>query len=248
MSCQSISSPSRSSAYPRLLDKIVEKTKTIALDKLTNIEFWIHHLDSIFTEDCILEDDGWADPGLSRNLIEDFLRIMNAHLSKTYPYTFLDMNKKNFFPKLADILSKRLPILFGDYLNKVDIENVDPRLSPTLHIGEDKTYSQVTGTKNQDCIEEFIEKLKSSNHGRHRLEVSRDKTGQPVIACDGFYFRSKSNLKQDLTGGNNYFQCTFRSCKAFIKIRNGIWRYPRRAAHLNHPIPKTLKLLKRFWD
>ena len=254
MSCQSIvpSERSSSSSSSSLLDTIVERTKAIALDKLTNVEFWIHHLDSIFTEDCILEaaQDGWTNPGLSQNLIEEFLRIMNAHLSKTYPYTFLDMDKKNFFPKLADILSKRLPILFGDYLNKVDIENVDPCLSPALHIEEEeKADSDGKGRKSGSCIEEFIEKLKYANHGRHRVTVSRDKTGQPVISCDGFHFRSKSNLKQDLTGGNNYFKCTFRSCKAFIKIRHGVFsRYPSRAAHLNHPIPKTLKLLKESGD
>ena len=246
----SISSPARpssasSSFYSRLLDKIVEKTKRIALDKLTNIEFWIHHLDSIFTEDCILKEDGWLNLRLTRDLIEDFLRIMNAHLAKTYPNTFHEMNKKNFFPKLAYILRKRHPILFGDQHD--NIENFDPSLSPASHIEVDKTVSQVTGRKNTDCIEKFIKKLKSPNHGKHRVELRRDSRGQPVISCDGFYFRSKSNLKQDLTGGNNYFQCTFRSCKAFIKIRNGV-RFPSRAAHRNHPIPKTLKLLKESRD
>ena len=119
-----------------------------------------------------------------------------------------------------------------------DIENSDPSLSPASHIEEDKNVSQVTGRKNTDCIEKNIKKLKSSNHGKHRVELRRDSRGQPVISCDGFYFRSKSNLKQDLTGGNNYFHCTFRSCRAFIKIRNGV-RYPSQAAHGNHPIPKT---------
>ena len=257
----SISSPARSSLtslysgldafssfYFRLLDKIVEKTKTIAMDKLTNIEFWIDHLDSIFTEaeDCILKQDGWVPPHwvnltwlLTRNLIDDFLRIMNAHLAKTYPDTFHEMNKKNFFPKLADILRKRHPILFSYHPDMDNIENFDPSLSPASHIEEDKTVSQVTGRKNTDCIEKKIQKLKSSNHGKHRVEVRRDSRGQPVISCDGFYFRSKSNLKQDLMGGNNYFHCTFRSCRAFIEIRNGV-RYPGQAAHGNHPIPKTL--------
>merc|ERR1711963_299812 len=123
----SISSPTRSSSlfFFRLRDKIVEKTKTIALDKLTNIEFWIDHLDSIFTEDCILKEDGWVNQGLTRDLIDDFLEIMNAHLAKTYPDTFHE--KKNFFPKLADILRKRHPILLCDqqYDIQDNIENFD---------------------------------------------------------------------------------------------------------------------------
>ena len=242
----SISSPARTSlpsfsfySHSRLLDKIVEKTKTITLDKLTNIEFWIDHLDSISAEDCILKKDGWENLLLTQDLIDEFLRILNAHLAKTYPDTFHEMNKKNFFPKLADILRKRHPILFSYHPDMDNIENFDPSLSPALRIEEDKTVSQVTGRKNTDCVEKFIKKLKSSDYGKHRVELRRDSRGQPVISCDGFYFRSKSNLKQDLTGGNNYFHCTFRSCRAFIKIRNGV-SFPSLAAHGNHPIPKTL--------
>ena len=47
------SSPSSSDlSSSALFSDVIEKTKSIALHKLTNIEFWIHHLDSIFTNHC----------------------------------------------------------------------------------------------------------------------------------------------------------------------------------------------------
>ena len=254
------SSPSTSSSdlsSSSLFSDVIEKTKNIALHKLTNIDFWIHHLDSIFTEECIMRaaQDGWAGPDLSRSLIKEFLQIMNAHLLKTYPQnsTFPDINKKNFFPKLADILKQRIPILFGDNLNKEDIENFSQNVdhhqpsnnSHNLH-NSSKTKKDNKIYKDHGSDKELIRKLLDQDHGKHRLEVIQAKKGKEhVLRCDGFYFKCKPNSGFK----NNYFKCTFRSCRAFIKIRNGVLvKYPSRASHFNHPAPKTLKLLKESGD
>ena len=185
------------------------RTKTVALHKLTNLEFWIRHLDSIFTEDCIVRaaGDGWADPELSRSLIEEFLQIMNAHLSKTYPTTFLDINKKNFFPKLADVLSKHLPILFGDYLPKDDVQNTnttppppnappffsrpDPVIEKEIAASSARPDEDLPPARHDTSLQEFVRRLRLQRHGRHRVEVQTDRKGSPVISCDGFYFRPR---------------------------------------------------------
>ena len=250
------SSPSSSDlSSSALFSDVIEKTKSIALHKLTNIEFWIHHLDSIFTEECIMRaaQDGWAGPDLSRSLIKEFLQIMNAHLLKTYPQnsTFPDFNK-NFFPKLADILKQHIPILFGDNLNKEDIENFSqteqPHQLPSSHSVQNGAKRNKIKKIDNDygSDKEFIKQLLDQNHGKHRLQIIPSKKGKEhVLRCDGFYFKCKPNSRFE----NNYFKCTFRSCKAFIKIRNGIVvKYPSRASHLNHPAPKTLKLLKESGD
>ena len=209
MSCNQDPSSTASSSSSSLLEDIVTRTKTVALHKLTNLEFWIRHLDSIFTEDCIVRaaGDGWADPELSRSLIEEFLQIMNAHLSKTYPTTFLDINKKNFFPKLADVLSKHLPILFGDYLPKDDVQNTNttppspPFFSRADPVTEtetaasnahpDEDYPPASVRSHDTSLQEFVRRLRLQRHGRHRVEVQTDSKGSPVISCDGFYFRPR---------------------------------------------------------
>ena len=228
-----------------VLSEIVSKTKNVALDKLTNIEFWIKHV-----EDCLDEAGLDGDPELSRTFIKELLEIINVHLSKTYPSNVTsDETKKNFFPKLADILIKRLPALFGDYLN-MEEEHTEEDENVNSDQWRDETEShdddeKIIGKNIIDTEDSFIWRLTQQHHGRHELEVKRDKKGGHVIRCDGFYFRSRSNA----TWRNNFFKCTFRTCKSFIKIKNGVMvKYPSRGSHLNHPIPKTLRLLKESQD
>ena len=219
--------PSSSPITSPVLAEIVTRTKTVALDKLTNLEFWMDHLESIMSEECVLEAaaDGWTH--LSRSFIQQLLQIINAHLSQTYPNISDQATVKNFFPKLEDFLTKRLASLMGEQDSmevQKDDESVIEERSEEYH-REDS----------------FVNRISDQNHGRHKVEVSRDKKGCHVIICDGFHFRSRSNLMWR----NNFFKCPFRACKAFIKIKDGnISKYPSRGSHLNHPIPKTLRLLK----
>lgn len=107
---------SSSTPSPSLLEKLVEKTRAVCVTKLTNIEFWVQHFEAIVTE-VLMED---ADTDLSPSLILQYLETMNDHFTMKFPSVFPRDRKKNCFPKLADILIKRLPIIFGDYLNTED--------------------------------------------------------------------------------------------------------------------------------
>ena len=223
-----LSSSGQSSSSPLsspVLAEIVTKTKTVALDKLTNLEFWIDHLESIMNDESVLEaaTDGWTH--LSRSFIHELLQIINAHLSETYPNLSDQTTMKNFFPKLEDFLTKRLASLMGDQ-DVMDVQEDD---------------ESVIKERGEEPESSFVNRISDQNHGRHKVEVSRDKKGCHVIICDGFHFRSRSSVMWR----NNFFKCTFRACKAFIKIKDGIIsKYPSRGSHLNHPIPKTLRLLK----
>ena len=206
----------------------MDKTKTASLTDLTNVEFWIKHFDAIIIEHYMKEsgNDGSEPTELSASLILKFLEIMNEHFLKMFPSTIPGIQKKNCFPRLADILIKRLPIIFGDYLNTKDIEKFSfeqHNMNTEMEEIEEYPPELMSDTRSQPQAEILAERLRDQNHGAHRVDVIVDKdgSGQPLILCDGFTFRSKSGRKSRLTFLNNYYKCTYRSCRAFIKIREG---------------------------
>ena len=231
---------SRDVLCPPLLQDLVDKTKTASLTDLTNVEFWIKHFDAIIIEHYMKEsgNDGSEPTELSASLILKFLEIMNEHFLKMFPSTIPGIQKKNCFPRLADILIKRLPIIFGDYLNTKDIEKFSfeqHNMNTEMEEIEEYPPELMSQPRWQPQAQILVERLRDQNHGRHRVEVRAGEA--PLILCDGFTFRPKS-LRL------NHFKCIYKSCRAFIKIREGKWRYPSKSMHFNHP--KKWKALKRI--
>ena len=213
---------SSSSLSPSLLEKLLEKTRSVCVTKLTNIEFWVQHFEAIITEVC-MED---SDTDLSPSLVLKYVETLNDHFTAKFPSVFPRDLKKNCFPKLADILIKRLPIIFGDYLNTKDIEKFSfeqHNMNTEMEEIEEYPPELMSDSRSLPQAEILAQRLKDQNHGAHRVEVIIDKdgSGQPLIVFDGFTFRSKSGRKSRLTFLNNYYKCTYRSCRAFIKIREG---------------------------
>ena len=247
MSCQELSSSAPVTSS--VLDILVSRFSHVLLHKLTNVDFWVQHLDSIFSDAGIMvqaAQEGWSHPDQCQSLVQQFLQILNSHLAHRCGS---DTNNevKNFFPKLGDLLIQRVSKLFGDYLTTGDIGN-------TATVTNSSIIDTSTDEQNDEIIKRcspalvnFAEKLGHQNHGRHRVEMITDKQGHDLVRCDGYNFKFKT--KSDLLNGNCLLKCTFRGCRAFIRIKNKkIVGYPSRASHLNHPIPKTLKLLKESWD
>lgn len=235
-----------------VLGEILDKTKEKALTKLTNVEFWIQHFDKSFTSARVKQalEDGWDDPELSESLIKTFLDNMNTHLAQTYPLQFNSTRRKNFFPKLANILMKRLPIIFGDYLNKVDIENFNAE-EPNMQI-EDKidNHERQPKSKKDKIPEEYLKIIEESDHGKHNIEIRFNQRKSAIIFCDGYPFLPESCVKSQPGVNNYYLRCSDnRTCKSFMKIKNGkIISYPRHRDHRNHPVSKASKMLKESRD
>ena len=222
---------------PPLLEKLLEQTTAGCLTKLTNIELWLQHFEAIFTQ--VSMEDSLAD--LSPSLILKYLETLNDRFSEKFPSVFPRDQKKNCFGKLADILIKRLPIIFGDYLNTKDIEKFSfeqHNMNTEMEEIEEYPPELMSDTRSQPQAEILAERLRDQNHGAHTVDVIVDKegSGQPLIICDGYTFRSKSGRRSRLTFLNNYYKCTFRSCRAFIKIREGrlVSCPTSRSVHSNH--------------
>ena len=209
---------------PSLLEKLVERTLAVGLTNLTNIQFWVQHFEASISQVWMEDPDTGTD--LSPTLILQYLERMNDHFTENFPSVFPRDQKKNCFPKLADILIKRLPIIFGDYLNTKDIEKFSfeqHNMNTEMEEIEEYPPELMSDSRSRPQAEILAERLKDQNHGAHKVDVIVDKdgSGQPLIVCDGFTFRSKSGRKSRLTFLNNYYKCTYRSCRAFIKIREG---------------------------
>ena len=210
---------------PPLLEKLLEQTTAGCLTKLTNIELWLQHFEAILTQ--VSMEDSLAD--LSPSLILKYLETLNDRFSEKFPSVFPRDQKKNCFGKLADILIKRLPIIFGDYLNTKDIEKFSfeqHNMNTEMEEIEEYPPELMSQPRWQPQAQILVERLRDQNHGRHRVEVRAGEA--PIILCDGFTFRPKS-LRLD------HFKCIYKSCRAFIKIREGKWRYPSKSMHFNHP-------------
>ena len=234
--------------YPSLLEDLVEKTKALSLTELRNVESWVKHFDAVISEHMQEHGhDGSHPPELSPSHVHTYLEIINQHFLEIYPSTSPEIPTKNCFPKLADILIKRLPIIFGDYLNTEDIEKF--------------SFEQHNMNTEMEEIEEYPPELMSETHWMPQAEISvqrlRDQTRRNQCAedalfgttdsllHDGFISRSRSARRSSRL--NNYFKCTFRSSRAFIKIRKGKFcSSPSKSMHFNHPIPRSEKLLKRI--
>ena len=236
---------SSTTASPPLLEKLLERSPAVCLTKLTNVELWLQHVEAIISEVCL--EDSYSN--LSPSLILKYLETMNDHFTEKFPSVF--HRQKNCFPKLADILIKRLPIIFGDYLNTEDIEKFSfeqHNMNTEMEEIEEYPPELMSDSRSLPQAEILAERLKDQNHGAHRVEVIVDKegSGQPLIVCDGFTFRSKSGRKSRLTFLNNYYKCTYRSCRAFIKIREGrLVSCPNsKSVHSNHH--KKWKAFKRI--
>ena len=213
--------------YPPLLQDLVEKTKSVSLTKLTNVESWIQHFDAVINEHTMEQDlDGSPPPELSPSHIRKFLEIINQHFSKMYPSTFPRIHTKNFFPKLADILIKRVPIIFGDYLNTEDIEKFSfEQHNMNTEMEEIEEYPPELMSENLwlPQAEISVERLKDQNRRKQCDEETVDRDRDSLILYDGFIFRSKSlGRSSRRTSLNNFFKCTNRSCRAFIRIREGM--------------------------
>ena len=222
-------SPLTSADSPPLLEKLVERSLAVDVTKLTNLELWLQHFEAIITEVCM--EDPEAD--LSPSLILKYLETLSDHFTERFPSVC--------FQKLADILIKRLPIIFGDYLNTKDIEKFSfeqHNMNTEMEEIEEYPPELMSDSRSLPQAEILAERLKDQNHGAQRVDVIVDKegSGQPLIVCDGFTFRSKSGRKSRLTSLNNYYKCTYRSCRAFIKIREGrVVSFPAsKSVHSNH--------------
>ena len=152
---------------------------------------------------------------------------------------------------MSDILIKRLPIIFGDYLNTKDIEKFSfeqHNMNTEMEEIEEYPPELMSDSRSLPQAEILAQRLKDQNHGAHRVDVIVDKdgSGQPLILYDGFTFRSKSGRKSRLTFLNNYYKCTYRSCRAFIKIREGrlLSGPTSKSMHSNHH--KKWKAFKRI--
>ena len=234
------------------LSDLFEDLKGKALTRLTNIEFWIHQFDKSFTSGRIKQalEDGWDDPELSESLITTFLDNMNTYLSSVYPAPGWPDCKKDFFPNLANILMKRLPIIFGDYLNKVDIENFNAAKEPNMQILDKAVNHERKPRSKKDKIpEEYLKMIGDTGHGKHSIDIRFNQRNSVVIFCDGYPFLLKSALASKPGVNNYYLRCADKTCKAFMKIRNGkIISYPRHQDHRNHSVWKASTLFKELRD
>ena len=234
-----------------LFNQMIEQTKDKVLADLTNLDLWIKHFDKSFSPGRVKQalEDGWDDVEVSRSIIAKFLENMNSHLVEIYPGSVLsrqEASRKNFFPKLADILMKRLSIIFDDYINKEDIENSNSETgSSTGQMtaeGLDKHESQQLNTinKKENKMVEYQKIIEGAVHCNHDISVKLDQQNSPIILCDGYSFAEKPGSSNARRAAD--FKCTKRGCKAFLTIKDGrIVTFPRKNQHKNHPISKALK-------
>ena len=111
---------------------------------------------------------------LSPSLILQYLERMNDHFTENFPSVFPRDQKKNCFPKLADILIKRLPIIFGDYLNTKDIEKF--------------SFEQHNMNTEMEEIEEYPPELMSEQRRQPQAEVLVQRLrDQPRQEENGYY-------------------------------------------------------------
>eukprot|EP00092_Neocalanus_flemingeri_P022839 GFUD01024764.1.p1 GENE.GFUD01024764.1~~GFUD01024764.1.p1 ORF type:complete len:245 (+),score=26.71 GFUD01024764.1:118-852(+) len=231
-----------------VLGEIFKQTKGKALTKLTNVEFWIQHFDESFTSDRIEQaiEDGWDDPELSESLIRSFLENLNTHLSETYPSDFNQKCRKNFFPKLANILMKRLLIIFGDNLNKVDFDFNTEEPNKQI-VDELEKHERQAKNKKVEIPLEYLKMIEESDHGKHDIEIRFNQQNSAIIFCDGYSFLLYSCIASGPGVKNYYLRCTDRKCKAFMNIKNGrITTYAGKRQHRNHPVLKEPSCFESF--